>query len=678
MFSIRRFRMAQQILIGMFVCSALVAFLIAFVLSVYSHRLAISESEGTLKNETAMIANIIDFAQTNMQQDALLALEYFRDELPPFRLTGDTVFVNGVTLPEILLGDIPTVGSQPYFLDYQRRNTDANIAFMIVSGGKLYRSTTLLKYPDGRYRDGEEIKDAYARTVLAGDTYTGTIVRAGKLYALAVMPVKDKKGHALFAVSMRIPVENAMRTLKERLNAVVIGKTGYPFILSRAVGDMKDPFLVLHNSLEGKIVKDLDAEHSQVFNAILEKGTGFFTYEWKTETGATEHKIAAFQEFPELRWIIATTAPRNEFTAPYDTIQRWTSIGVAVLVLVTMLCVWLVVRWQLRPLNETTRAVTKMAEDLDLTQRVNSADNDEIGTVSRSFDRMVDSVQSAVQAIKAEVVKVFATAEAVHAAAGQVAQNSSSQAASTSAMAAAIEEMTVSINTVAASAADTQTMARQARENSEEGSRIIENTQNEIGTIAQIVSNAAKVITTLGENSCQITSVVKVIKEVADQTNLLALNAAIEAARAGEQGRGFAVVADEVRKLAERTAKSTNEISGMIDRIQASANEAVAEMEKVVGQVASGQSLAREADQRMKMIYEEVSKVSDAVMGISAALKEQNQASQEVSRQVESIAQVTEQNNSNVSVEAAANAQRLKDLAVTVRDTLRRFKIENQ
>ncbi|MDR3221950.1 MAG: methyl-accepting chemotaxis protein [Candidatus Accumulibacter sp.] len=674
MFSIRRFRMAQQILIGMFVCSALVAFLITFVLSTYSQRLAVSESESTLKNETTLIANVIEFAQTNMQQEAMLALEYFWNDLPPHRLTGNIVSVNGVFLPEILFGDIPTIGNQQYFLDYQKKDPDANVAFMIVSSGKLYRSTTLLRYPDGRYRDGEEIKDDYARTVLAGDTYTGTIVRAGKLYALVVKPVKDGYGKVLFAVSMRVPTNNGMRALKERLNSVVIGKTGYPFILSRAVGDMKDPFLVLHNFFEGKAIKDLDMAQSQVLNTILEKGSGFFAYEWKTETGAVEHKIAAFQEFPKLRWIIAVTAPRDEFTAPYDTIHRWTQIGIVALVITAMLCIWLFVHWQLRPLNETTRAITKMAENLDLTQRLGSSASDEIGTVARSFDHLIDNVQSAIQAIDAEVDKIVTTVKAVNAAAELVAQSSSSQSSSTSTMATAIEEMTVSINTVASSASDTQVMAQQTKDISKEGSHIIENTQSEMGMIAQIVSNASVVIAKLGEDSRQITSVVNVIREVADQTNLLALNAAIEAARAGEQGRGFAVVADEVRKLAERTAQSTNDIGNIIGKIQASANEAVAEMEKVVGQVASGQSLAQEADQRMKMIHEEASKVSDAVMGISDALKEQSQASQEVSRQVESIALMTEQ-NSTASVEAVANTRHLEDMETSVRSMLGRFKV---
>jgi methyl-accepting chemotaxis protein len=193
-------------------------------------------------------------------------------------------------------------------------------------------------------------------------------------------------------------------------------------------------------------------------------------------------------------------------------------------------------------------------------------------------------------------------------------------------------------------------------------------------TIAQSVGEASKVIEVLGENSKEISNVVQVIREVADQTNLLALNAAIEAARAGEQGRGFAVVADEVRKLAERTAQSTGDISTMIGKIQVSANEAVEQMQKVVEQVESGQQLAQEAGKRILSIRDETGKVSDAMTEISNALKEQGEASNDIAKHVESIAQITDENNA-AAEETSSNAQRLDELAKNVQDTIGQFKV---
>ncbi|MDR0578677.1 MAG: methyl-accepting chemotaxis protein [Candidatus Accumulibacter sp.] len=674
MFSIRRFRMAQQTLIGVFACSVLVALVIAAVLSFHSQNLAVSESKNTLKNETRLVVDVVKFAQNSVLQAALDAEKRFRDNLPPLRATGNSVSVNGVTLPEYFFGDIPAIGGQQFLLDYQKRNSGALASFMIVSGGKLYRGTSLLKKSDGRYADGEEVMDDYAPVILAGKTYTGVIVRSGVIYALAIVPILDGNGHPVMGISMRISGEDALKELRETLDDAIIGKTGYPFILGRPVGDMKEPHVVQFKSLAGQTIKDLAPERGRVMTEILEKKNGVFEYDWKTDTGENQRRIVAFQEFPELHWVVAVTAPLAEFTESYDAIHRWTLIGIAALVVTAMLCIWLFIRWQLGPLNTTARAIADMAGSLDLTRRLDNTASDEIGMAAQSFDRMVDSVRRAVQAIESSVAKVGATVAAVNAAADRVAQGSASQSGSTSAMAAAIEEMTVSINTVAGGAADAQAMAQHTSEVSEEGSRIIENTQGEMGAIAQIVSGASKVIATLGEESRQIGTVVNVIKEVADQTNLLALNAAIEAARAGEQGRGFAVVADEVRKLAERTAQSTGDISGMIGRIQTAANEAVEEMEKVAGQVTSGQALAREAGQRMKTIYEEANKVSAAVTEISNALKEQGAASQEVAKQVESISRMAEQNNA-AAMEAAANTQRMEGLAASVKDTLARFRV---
>ena len=332
-----------------------------------------------------------------------------------------------------------------------------------------------------------------------------------------------------------------------------------------------------------------------------------------------------------------------------------------------------IMRQAIRPLNRARDMIAEVEKNLDLTLRLGIDSRDEIGELSQSFDLMMGKLQSVFKTIQAQVDEVGKTVESVATSAQEVAQSSANQSSSSSAMAAAIEQMSVSINTVSSSALDAQSMATVAGTMSEQGNQIISKTRNEMGTIAQIVSGASSVIKTLGEESHQITSVVNVIKEVADQTNLLALNAAIEAARAGEQGRGFAVVADEVRKLAERTAQSTLDISGMVGKIQVSADEAVREMGGVVSQVESGQDLAQEAGGRMQSIHESAAKVSGAVTEISDALKEQSHASHDLARHVESIAQMTEQNNA-AAEGVAENAKYLGQLATEVRVALRNFR----
>ena len=353
----------------------------------------------------------------------------------------------------------------------------------------------------------------------------------------------------------------------------------------------------------------------------------------------------------------------------------WKQI-IAALIIMTILIAfaWSSILAIIRPLNRFRDMLGLVADQHDLTQRMNHKAKDEIGEMSVAFDHTLDALQAAFIDIRGQVENVTHAVEELTSTAQQVATSSQSQSSSSSAMAASVEEMAVSINTVSASATDAQSLAQEAGRISNEGVNIVEQTSSEMTVIAESVSGASRVIQTLGEASKEISNVVQVIREVADQTNLLALNAAIEAARAGEQGRGFAVVADEVRKLAERTAQSTGDISTMIGKIQTSAGEAVQEMGKVVEQVESGHSLAQEAGKRILAIQTEAGKVYDAMTEISNALKEQGEASNDIAKHVESIAQITDENNA-AAEETASSAQRLDELAKNVQSTIGQFKV---
>jgi len=356
--------------------------------------------------------------------------------------------------------------------------------------------------------------------------------------------------------------------------------------------------------------------------------------------------------------------------------ERDTTVMISVFVLAIAVLTFYsfsIMRQAIRPLSRARDMIAEVEKNLDLTLRLGIDSKDEIGELSHSFDLMIGKLQSVFKTIQAQVDEVGKTVDSVATSAQEVAQSSANQSNSSSAMAAAIEEMSISINTVSSSAVEAQSMSQETGTMSEQGNQIIRKTRDEMGTIAQTVSNASKVIKNLGEESHQITSVVNVIKEVADQTNLLALNAAIEAARAGEQGRGFAVVADEVRKLAERTAQSTLDISGMVDKMQISADDAVKEMGCVVNQVESGQNLTQEAGERMQSITEGAGMASNSITEISDALKEQSQASHDLTRHVESIAQMSEENNATAE-SMAENAKYLGQLAGEVRVALRNFR----
>jgi methyl-accepting chemotaxis protein len=234
--------------------------------------------------------------------------------------------------------------------------------------------------------------------------------------------------------------------------------------------------------------------------------------------------------------------------------------------------------------------------------------------------------------------------------------------------------MTASIDQISEHARTAQQVSVESGSLSEQGGRIVDDTAREMECIADTVNESARIIEQLGKHSESISAIVNVIKEIADQTNLLALNAAIEAARAGEQGRGFAVVADEVRKLAERTTKSTTEISDMIGAIQQGTKGAVDSMKSGVTRVAEGVTLSRRAGESIAKIQQGTQEVRQSVGDISNAMSEQSLASNEIARGVEHIAQMAERNSVDVRT-TADTVLRLEQMASTLQTEVKRFRV---
>ncbi|HJW01901.1 MAG TPA: methyl-accepting chemotaxis protein [Azospira sp.] len=308
----------------------------------------------------------------------------------------------------------------------------------------------------------------------------------------------------------------------------------------------------------------------------------------------------------------------------------------------------------------------------NLAARISLASRDELQQVAASFNEIVDAFSGLIRNVQQSVNQLSDSARSMADASSQISQSTLQQSEAASSMAAAIEQMTVGVDHISKNAEDAHALSSQSGEVSARGGAIVGTVVDGIEQIADTVRHSAGLIEELGHHSEQISAIVNVIKEIADQTNLLALNAAIEAARAGEAGRGFAVVADEVRKLAERTAKSTHEITAMIDAIQGGTRNAVTSMEQGVGRVNQGVDLARQAGEAMAQIQAGAQQVVEMVRDISGSLREQSAASTEIAQNVERIAQMAEENTGAVS-ESAATAERLEQLAEALQAEINRF-----
>ena len=342
--------------------------------------------------------------------------------------------------------------------------------------------------------------------------------------------------------------------------------------------------------------------------------------------------------------------------------------------LLAVFLAWNIIRSIVKPLSGLQEAISGVEQSGDFTHRVTVSGNDEVGQTALSFNQLLTSLQKSLSEILHGTNKLDEAALELSTTAQQAAQSSEMSSETSSAMAASVEEMTVSITHVAQSSQETAQITQRTSDLSEQGGEVIRQTVSKMHAMAEAVRESSGNIAELSKQSESISGIVQVIKDVADQTNLLALNAAIEAARAGEQGRGFAVVADEVRKLAERTSKSTGEISTMIVAIQESSQQAVGSMAYAAEHVESGVALADQVGTAVTNIQEGSREVQSCVNDASSALAEQSVASQSIAQQVERVAQAAEQNSAaakNVS-EAATS---IKHLAGSMRNTVARFKV---
>ncbi|OYY93066.1 MAG: hypothetical protein B7Y41_13190 [Hydrogenophilales bacterium 28-61-23] len=338
-----------------------------------------------------------------------------------------------------------------------------------------------------------------------------------------------------------------------------------------------------------------------------------------------------------------------------------------------LLFVWLLIRSIVLPVRAATVAAQAIAQG-DLRQKLPAAGHDEIGALLVQLTRMRDGLFEMTHTIRYDAGILKQAARELDESAREAANMAETQSGSATSMAAAVEQMSVSVDQVSEHASMAQGVTRESGRASEQGGKVILAAVDEMHGITNTVNDSAQAIHSVEGLSGEIAGIVGVIKDIADQTNLLALNAAIEAARAGEQGRGFAVVADEVRKLAERTTLSTQQIAEMIGRIQEGASRAVKEMEASVNQVEKGMRVAKEAGESMSSIQTGSGQVLRSVEDIALALKEQGVAAQDIAKGVEHIAQMCEASHANAN-RTASSASRLKQLADRLEADAARFSV---
>ncbi|MDR3351558.1 MAG: methyl-accepting chemotaxis protein [Zoogloeaceae bacterium] len=660
------------------VIQALASFLLfalaIFWLTAWLSGRSIEESTRMIKQVNRQTLNMVEVFNDTLEKEAGRLGRMLQASLPQGYALDENehVSVAGAATPVLTAGGV-RLNLNLDFVDRFTATSGAVATVFARTGEDFIRITTSLKKEDGERALGTLLnRDHPARAaILSGQSFTGKARLFNREYMTHYLPIHDTSGRVVGALFIGLDFTTELAVLREEIMKIRFGENGYMYVLDAG---KNAGVMVMHPTLEGRsILEEKDADGLAYVRRIIEAKDGVLPYRFVDGNGRTRGKIAVFSHVPKWDWIIVSAPEVVEMTKEARAVRNHLIAGALVLIVLLIAVVFFTSRaWVSRPLAQTIAVLEEIAQG-NLTVAIAAHGNDETGRLLAATALMRQQMRDALVNIQDAAGKLAESAQQLVGAADEVATQSTRQSEAATTMAASIEEMHASIEHVSANAQAASQVSSDSDTVSREGAGVIQQAVDSMNRIAGTVRATSGAVGALEQESQSISSIVRVIQEIAEQTNLLALNAAIEAARAGEQGRGFAVVADEVRKLAERTSSSTQEINALIQRILSGTADTVTRMEAGVRQVEEGVTYAAQAGKRIGNIRESASQVSEAITAISQALIQQSSATTSIAQSVEHIADMADR-NSQMAQDSARLAAELETLAQTLQQGIRYFR----
>jgi methyl-accepting chemotaxis protein len=569
----------------------------------------------------------------------------------------EPVAVAGTQTPGLHLGS-EVLNNNFKEVDEFKQMTAGVATLFVRSGEDFIRVSTSLTKQDGNRAIGtllDHAHPAYAR-LMAGQSYVGRALLFDRSYMTQYTPVRDSSGKVIAVLFVGFDYTDAQNAQFDNLKRFRIGQTG-----SLALLDEQSKWLV---PISG--VQALDQAVPAIVGLAKTPGKGQF---WSDKSEDFYSVSVPFDGGP---WSVVASMPKAEISAVTWSVGIQLAIGSLLAMLIAVgSAVWLL-RSKLAPLGDLVRQAEALGAG-DLSVRLNVASNDEIGQLARAFNQMSQALSTMVEHIRKASAEVNSRAQALSGLSGGAYEGMEQQSGEITSMAGAVEEFSATSLNIADNMGSTQRLAQENAQQTQIGRTSMDEASASLEQIAGALNSTATVINTLGQRSQEIGGIVGVITAIAEQTNLLALNAAIEAARAGEQGRGFAVVADEVRNLASRTRQATDEISGMISSIQQETGNAISTMEQ--GNVLMQEGLSRNANvaSALARIDEQSRSAGQQFAAITTATQEQSSTATLLSSNLQSIALANSEQREVVS-NLAVTAKELESLAADLRQEVDRFR----
>ncbi|WP_321861672.1 methyl-accepting chemotaxis protein [Pseudomonas paraveronii] len=567
------------------------------------------------------------------------------------------VAVAGVQTPSLYLGKVLLNNNFDGVDEFKQMSGGVATVF-VRSGDDFIRISTSLTKQDGSRAIGTVLDrqgPAYSR-VVGGQTYIGRAVLFDRSYMTQYSPVRDASGKVIAVLFIGFDYTDAQNAQFANLKRFRIGQTG-----SLALLDEQKHWLVPPAGVQAP-----DQSVAVMLDLAKAPGKGRF---WSDKHEDFYSVSVPFDGGP---WAVVASMPKAEIRAVTWSVGTRLVIGSLLAMLLAVgATVWLL-RSKLAPLSDLVRQAEALGAG-DLSARLNVSSHDEIGQLARSFNQMGEALSTMVSHIRKASEEVNGRAQALSGLSGGAYEGMEQQSGEITSMAGAVEEFSATSLNIADNMGNTERLAQENAQQTRIGRNSMDQASSSLEHIATALNSTATVINTLGQRSQEIGGIVGVITAIAEQTNLLALNAAIEAARAGEQGRGFAVVADEVRNLASRTRQATDEISGMIQSIQQETGNAISTMEQ--GNALMQEGLSRNADvaSALARIDEQSRSAGQQFAAITTATQEQSSTATLLSSNLQSIALANSEQREVVS-NLAITAKELETLAAGLRQEVDRFR----
>ncbi|WP_428387234.1 methyl-accepting chemotaxis protein [Mucisphaera sp.] len=546
--------------------------------------------------------------------------------------------------------------------------------------GDMLRVATNVRKNDGTRAIGTYIPannpdgqpNPVVATLLRGETFRGRAYVVNDWFLTTYEPIFDDNQQVIGALYVGVKIES-IDSVRTALSEKVMGKTGELFVV------LGNEFLIppAWGEIHGPIADVKDAEGNARYETLIERARTSGEVETASLTTANgEVVLVGAYHYKPWDWVLMAEMPEADIASSLEVTEAaganllfWLPVIGLGVVAISGTLGFVVASRVSRPIREAAASLAEISEgEGDLTQRLNVSGGAEERALAEAFNRFVSMIHDILVQVSRASVSVREGTSGIAETSRNMVSTMNDQTGLIVSTSAAVEELAQSADSIAGRTGEAAGLAATSGEVANAGGETLGRTISGLETIRESVDRAAEAVTRLGERGQEIGGIIQVIDDIADQTNLLALNAAIEAARAGEHGRGFAVVADEVRKLADRTTKATAQITESIERMQEETSRSVTRISEGSEQAARGAQEASEARGSLEQIVSSATGVSGLVTDIAASAEEQSAASREISTSVDSIAKTSQETSASAegmletSNHLAEESQRLATL----------------